>query len=366
MSFLEVLGNYRKEFPLEEEEEVFAGIGSLLKEAERVNGILQILKNKNSGVHRILMRKNKTYETLMNHYITPDMYLYPNELIWSAEDFSTGTPTNTKMNIVFPKSTNWAAEFRQYFNEARYKNEQILTPNKTIKSYIEDLSKIKDIESADIEEYAKMFKFLIAEPSFFNLPLKHIYRLVKESNYVFTPDEASRFLFLTKSNNKSSITILLDVIDCGDLSPVDSLKLLSAFGNCPLLKPLISNINVISNAINAQEKELDDAKKELGDREIYFIGKCMLSIDNNEEGESFVSISYYNGYKMAFQFIGSEKARIEIRIDEYQHLDPNYESFTQDGHEYSIKFIPQDTKIIEEFRRVQYKAKYNVYQKNVN
>jgi hypothetical protein len=72
------------------------------------------------------MKKNKTFEPLLNHYITPNiMITTTKELLvqYMSYDYSKGTPTQQiSIQITFPPSRKYTETFVQQFKEAQNAN----------------------------------------------------------------------------------------------------------------------------------------------------------------------------------------------------------------------------------------------------
>ncbi|KND00428.1 uncharacterized protein SPPG_04749 [Spizellomyces punctatus DAOM BR117] len=91
---------------------------------ERGTGDVKLLKHKESGKIRILMRREKTHKICANHYITPEMELKSNvgsdrSWVWSTlADVSEGEPSHELLAIRFANSEN-ANKFKEAFEEAQ-------------------------------------------------------------------------------------------------------------------------------------------------------------------------------------------------------------------------------------------------------
>ncbi|KAH0785396.1 E3 SUMO-protein ligase RanBP2 [Histomonas meleagridis] len=95
---------------------------------ERGVGFIKILKSKETGRCRILMRRNQTFRVCANHYILPQMELKShagNEraLIWTATDFADGTESHDVLSVRF-KTAEITQEFKKKFEEARQINKE--------------------------------------------------------------------------------------------------------------------------------------------------------------------------------------------------------------------------------------------------
>lgn len=77
---------------------------------ERGTGDVRLLKHKENGKTRLVMRRDKTLKVCANHYVTPDMKLSPNvgsdrSWVWNvAADVSEGEPEAQTLAIRFGNS----------------------------------------------------------------------------------------------------------------------------------------------------------------------------------------------------------------------------------------------------------------------
>ncbi|KAL4887451.1 RanBP1 domain-containing protein [Aspergillus karnatakaensis] len=98
---------------------------------ERGTGDVRLLKHKESGKTRLVMRRDKTLKVCANHYITSDMKLSPNvgsdrSWVWNAAaDVSEGEPEASTLAIRFANSEN-ANLFKEAFEKAREENQKLL------------------------------------------------------------------------------------------------------------------------------------------------------------------------------------------------------------------------------------------------
>ncbi|KAL5051824.1 hypothetical protein BDW71DRAFT_169520 [Aspergillus fruticulosus] len=98
---------------------------------ERGTGDVRLLKHKENGKTRLVMRRDKTLKVCANHYIVPDMKLSPNvgsdrSWVWNAAaDVSEGEPEAQTLAIRFANSEN-ANLFKEAFDKAREENEKLL------------------------------------------------------------------------------------------------------------------------------------------------------------------------------------------------------------------------------------------------
>ena len=97
---------------------------------ERGQGYMKVLKSKENGKCRILMRRAQTFKICANHYVLPHMEIKPNQgsdraLIWNAVDFADGTESHDTLSVRF-KSPEVTNAFKAAFEKARKDNEEIL------------------------------------------------------------------------------------------------------------------------------------------------------------------------------------------------------------------------------------------------
>ncbi|GAB7347252.1 hypothetical protein MBLNU459_g3347t1 [Dothideomycetes sp. NU459] len=96
---------------------------------ERGTGEVKLLKHKENGRTRLVMRRDKTLKVCANHYVVPDMKLSPNvgsdrSWVWNASaDVSEGEPEAQTLAIRFGNSEN-ANLFKEAFIKAQQENEQ--------------------------------------------------------------------------------------------------------------------------------------------------------------------------------------------------------------------------------------------------
>jgi len=97
---------------------------------ERGTGDVRLLKHKENGKTRLVMRRDKTLKVCANHYVTPDMKLSPNvgsdrSWVWNvAADVSEGEPEAQTLAIRFANSEN-ANLFKEAFIKAQQDNEKL-------------------------------------------------------------------------------------------------------------------------------------------------------------------------------------------------------------------------------------------------
>merc|ERR1712093_276740 len=94
---------------------------------ERGTGDLKLLKSKQTGKVRVLMRRDKTLKICANHSITTEMKLAPNvdsdrSWVWSvAADIADGEPTAETLAVRFGNTEN-AQLFKSAFESAQASN----------------------------------------------------------------------------------------------------------------------------------------------------------------------------------------------------------------------------------------------------
>ncbi|KAI9850057.1 MAG: hypothetical protein M1838_006137 [Thelocarpon superellum] len=97
---------------------------------ERGTGDVRLLKHKENGKTRLVMRRDKTLKVCANHYVVPDMKLSPNvgsdrSWVWNASaDVSEGEPEAQTLAIRFANSEN-ANLFKDAFIKAQQENEAL-------------------------------------------------------------------------------------------------------------------------------------------------------------------------------------------------------------------------------------------------
>jgi len=95
---------------------------------ERGTGDVRLLKHKENGKTRLVMRRDKTLKVCANHYVVPDMKLSPNvgsdrSWVWNAAaDVSEGEPEASTLAIRFANAEN-ANLFKEAFIKAQQENE---------------------------------------------------------------------------------------------------------------------------------------------------------------------------------------------------------------------------------------------------
>ncbi|CAZ83733.1 unnamed protein product [Tuber melanosporum] len=122
----------------ESEEEVFKMRAKLFKFdkdsrewKERGTGDVKLLKHRENGKTRLVMRRDKTHKVCANHYIVPDMKLSPNvgsdrSWVWNTSaDVSEGEPEAQTLAIRFANPEN-ANLFKKAFMTAQQENEALI------------------------------------------------------------------------------------------------------------------------------------------------------------------------------------------------------------------------------------------------
>jgi len=95
---------------------------------ERGTGDVRLLKHKDNGKTRLVMRRDKTLKVCANHYVVPEMKLSPNvgsdrSWVWNAAaDVSEGEAEAVTLAIRFANSEN-ANLFKEAFIKAQQENE---------------------------------------------------------------------------------------------------------------------------------------------------------------------------------------------------------------------------------------------------
>jgi len=137
---------------------------------QRGTGVVKLLKHKELGYVRLLMRRDVTLKVCANHYILPIMELRPHDksdraLVWCAlADFADEEPKKETLAIRF-KDTHLCQEFRKHFELAKTlmrayqkmmtgggdSNEKHKVNNKE-QAEGEPDAKITKIESKDVKE----------------------------------------------------------------------------------------------------------------------------------------------------------------------------------------------------------------------
>ncbi|XP_029475913.1 ran-specific GTPase-activating protein [Rhinatrema bivittatum] len=140
----------------EDEEELFKMRAKLFRFAsendppewkERGTGDVKLLKHKEKGTIRLLMRRDKTLKICANHYVTPLMELKPNAgsdraWVWNTyADYADEAPKPELLAIRFLNAEN-AQKFKVKFEECRneVKNKGKKDPAEKVAEKLEELS----------------------------------------------------------------------------------------------------------------------------------------------------------------------------------------------------------------------------------
>ncbi|KAI9476850.1 Ran GTPase binding protein Sbp1 [Coemansia sp. RSA 989] len=116
---------------------------------ERGTGDVKLLKHKETGKVRLLMRRDKTLKVCANHYITDDMVLSPNvgsdrSWVWNvAADLVDDEAERQLLAIRFGNSEN-ANKFKEAFDEARKNNKDLAAGVKPEKKEEKEEDKSED------------------------------------------------------------------------------------------------------------------------------------------------------------------------------------------------------------------------------
>ncbi|XP_069612211.1 ran-specific GTPase-activating protein isoform X1 [Ranitomeya imitator] len=165
----------------EDEEELFKMRAKLFRFAsendppewkERGTGDVKLLKHKEKGTIRLLMRRDKTLKICANHYVTPSMELKPNAgsdraWVWNTyADYADEAPKPELLAIRFLNAENaqkFKAKFEECRNEVKEKTKADVTKNDSADKVAEKLeelsvkeeSKVQDKEDAKQEKTEK-------------------------------------------------------------------------------------------------------------------------------------------------------------------------------------------------------------------
>jgi len=104
---------------------------------ERGTGDIKILKHKQTGMVRILMRRDKTHKICANHFLTTAMELVPNcgsekAFVWHvSNDFADEEAKQETLAIKFANEEN-AKKFKEKFIEGQKINEKLTSDKKSL------------------------------------------------------------------------------------------------------------------------------------------------------------------------------------------------------------------------------------------
>ncbi|TLS30270.1 hypothetical protein PpBr36_03581 [Pyricularia pennisetigena] len=116
---------------------------------ERGTGDVRLLKHRENGKTRLVMRRDKTLKVCANHYIVPEMKLSPNvgsdrSWVWNAAaDVSEGEPEAVTLAIRFANSEN-ANSFKDAFLKAQKDNEVLFGKSETAAEEKKEDAKTED------------------------------------------------------------------------------------------------------------------------------------------------------------------------------------------------------------------------------
>ncbi|CRK98616.1 CLUMA_CG012135, isoform A [Clunio marinus] len=175
---------------------------------ERGIGIVKILKNKDTGKHRILMRRDQIHKVCANHVITSEMELKPmkeTQFMWGANDYSDGQMQLEQFLIRFKTAEN-AKRFKDAFEDAKK-----MTPKDVIQEKSKEALKVQDTNekvkqpSFNSPAINSTFTFGGAQKqpistTFSSTPTKNISDATKNSTQ---PSPFANFTFGQGSTNKS-------------------------------------------------------------------------------------------------------------------------------------------------------------------
>lgn len=124
---------------------------------ERGTGDCKLLKHKESGLIRLLMRRDKTLKVCANHYITAQMELKPNcgsdrAWLWSvAADYADEEAKPETLAIRFANAEN-AKKFKDTFEDAKKTNQVLIEKEKEKKLQNGNGDKDEDSEAKSLTE----------------------------------------------------------------------------------------------------------------------------------------------------------------------------------------------------------------------
>ncbi|KUI64479.1 Ran-specific GTPase-activating protein 1 [Cytospora mali] len=120
---------------------------------ERGTGDVRLLKHKENGKTRLVMRRDKTLKVCANHYIVPEMKLSPNvgsdrSWVWNAAaDVSEGEPEAITLAIRFGNPEN-ANAFKDSFIKAQKENEALFNAGAAAEAEEKKVEEAKEAEAA--------------------------------------------------------------------------------------------------------------------------------------------------------------------------------------------------------------------------
>lgn len=129
---------------------------------ERGIGDFKLLKHKDNGRIRALMRQEKTMKIVVNHFVDPRINLVPNvgndkSWVWVAFDFAENELIETTFAIRFA-SVEIAQEFKKQFTGAQEEMKQLMAGLDAKEGKAEADEASKALESLTVEEKDKEVK----------------------------------------------------------------------------------------------------------------------------------------------------------------------------------------------------------------
>ncbi|KAI1770415.1 hypothetical protein F4818DRAFT_432736 [Hypoxylon cercidicola] len=126
---------------------------------ERGTGPLRLLKHKENGKIRLVMRRDKTLKVCANHYITPDMTIAPMSTsdrawLWNvAADVSEGEPEAITVSVRVANAEN-AQQFKEAWLNAQKENEAQFAQGKEEEVETETKTKTEEPKAEEKKEEA--------------------------------------------------------------------------------------------------------------------------------------------------------------------------------------------------------------------
>ncbi|XP_012942374.1 ran-specific GTPase-activating protein [Aplysia californica] len=124
---------------------------------ERGTGECKILKHKQTGLRRVLMRRDKTLKICANHYIYPSMELKPNcgserAWVWSTTaDFADEEAKEEVLAIRFANAEN-AQKFKAAFDESAEEMRKMLKTREIMERLAQSLESQANEEESGVSE----------------------------------------------------------------------------------------------------------------------------------------------------------------------------------------------------------------------
>ncbi|KAG8597347.1 hypothetical protein GDO81_002257 [Engystomops pustulosus] len=128
---------------------------------ERGTGDVKLLKHKEKGTIRLLMRRDKTLKICANHYVTPSMELKPNAgsdraWVWNTyADYADEAPKPELLAIRFLNAENaqkFKAKFEECKNEVKEKATKDVTKNDSADKVAEKLEELSVKEENKVQD----------------------------------------------------------------------------------------------------------------------------------------------------------------------------------------------------------------------